>query len=53
MAPPTDSDPRLTGHYYNYVPLSGNNASRLISDAHNDTGEVAHRIHDLIGQVNR
>ncbi|OJT02268.1 hypothetical protein TRAPUB_7223 [Trametes pubescens] len=53
MAPPTDSDPRLTGHYYNYVPLSGNDASCLISDAHHDTGEVAHHIHDLIGQVNR
>ncbi|OJT01971.1 hypothetical protein TRAPUB_7569 [Trametes pubescens] len=53
MAPPTDSDPRLTGHYYNYVPLSGNNVSRLISDVHHDTGEVAHRIRDLIGQVNR
>ncbi|OJT05302.1 hypothetical protein TRAPUB_3879 [Trametes pubescens] len=53
MAPPTDSDLQLTGHYYNYVPISGNNASRLISDTHNDSGEVAHRIRDLIGQVNR
>lgn len=53
MALPTDSDPRLTGHYYNYVPLSGNDASRLINDAHSDTGEIAHRVRDLIGQVNR
>ncbi|OJT05570.1 hypothetical protein TRAPUB_3619 [Trametes pubescens] len=51
MAPPKDSDPRLTGHYYNYVPISGNDASRLISDAHGDRGEVVHRIRDLIGQV--
>ena len=53
MALPTDSDPRLAGHYYNYVPLSGSDASRLISDAQHDTGEIAHRIRDLIGQVNR
>lgn len=42
LSPPTDSNPRLTGHWYNYVPMMAVNAANMTDAARHDTGETSH-----------
>lgn len=51
LALPAESDARLTSHWYNFVPVNTEDARRLMSAAHTDTGEARHRIQHLLAQI--
>lgn len=50
---PEDSDPRLANHWYNFVPVTADDAQTLIEAARYDMGEARARIQHLLTQVNR
>ncbi|OSD06271.1 hypothetical protein PYCCODRAFT_1341752, partial [Trametes coccinea BRFM310] len=52
LLPPTDSDPRQANHWYNYVPMTWEDARQLMRTAQTDMGEARTWISDLLSQVN-
>lgn len=53
VVPPEDSDPRLANHWYNFIPVTSDDAQTLIEAARHDMGEARARIQHLLTQVNR
>ncbi|KAI9066137.1 hypothetical protein FKP32DRAFT_1601952 [Trametes sanguinea] len=52
MRPPVNTNPALASHWYDFVPVTGHEATALMDEAHQDTGEARHRITDLLCQLN-
>ncbi|KAI9059831.1 hypothetical protein FKP32DRAFT_1605879 [Trametes sanguinea] len=52
MRPPVNTNPALASHWYDFVPVMGHEATALMDEAHQDTGEARHRITDLLRQLN-
>ncbi|KAH9846249.1 hypothetical protein C2E23DRAFT_744512 [Lenzites betulinus] len=51
LAVPAESDARLASHWYNFVPVSTEDARMMMSAAHADMGEARHRIQHLLAQI--
>ncbi|KAH9846078.1 hypothetical protein C2E23DRAFT_744906 [Lenzites betulinus] len=48
---PGESDARLASHWYNFVPVTTEDARMLMSASHADMGEARHRIQHLLAQI--
>ncbi|OJT01973.1 hypothetical protein TRAPUB_7507 [Trametes pubescens] len=51
LAVPEDSNPRETDHWYNFVPVTANDAQAILRAAASDLGQARNRIHHLLQQV--
>ncbi|KAH9845977.1 hypothetical protein C2E23DRAFT_891311 [Lenzites betulinus] len=52
LAAPANSDPKLTNHWYDFVPMTQEEARQILDASHTDMGQARHRIQHLLAQVN-
>lgn len=52
LAAPANSDPWVTNHWYDYVPMTQEEACQLIDATHTNMVQARHRIQHLLAQIN-